>query len=193
MGLAFNKKQYFGFTLVELMVSLAVGSLIALAAVSAFTAQSAVIIEETLRMNTEEQGREVHAVLTRLLLQAHRSSLPQNTVNDEINFTVPAGVAIWPNDQEAPFDKNAIRISFDSSAHTISIGNGVPTGTDLSQIVMNNLTVLSGDSTGVNPRIIAMTLTPDADNIRYTFTITSQAGNRADIKATFVSSIIPRN
>jgi len=188
-----KRKSNLGFTLAELMISLAVGSLISLAAVSAFTAQSAVIVEETLRMQTEEQGREVHAVLTRLLRQAHRSSLPQSTVTDEIDFTVPGGVAIWPNDQAVPYDKNAIRIIFDSGAFTISIGNSAPIpGAALKDLTVTPI-VLSGDSSGTNPRIIAMTLTPEPDNIRYTFTIKSQAGDRNDIQATFVSTIIPRN
>lgn len=189
----FAGTRSFGFTITELMISLAVGSLISLAAVSAFTAQSAVIVEETLRMQTEEQGREVHAVLTRLLRQAHRSSLPQVQVNDEIDFTVPGGVAIWPNDQAAPYDRNAVRIQYDPNTYTISIANAKPTsGTALKDLAMTP-TVLAGDSTGANPRIIAMTLTPEPDNIRYTFTIKSQAGDRSDIQATFVSTVIPRN
>jgi prepilin-type N-terminal cleavage/methylation domain-containing protein len=181
-----NKNNSFGFTLVELMVSLAVGSLVSLAAVSAFTAQSSVIVEQTMRMQAEEQGREVHAVLTRLLRQAHRSSLPTSTATDVIDFTVPAGVPIWPNEQ-APYSDNAIQIKYDAAAHTISIGNGAPADN------ISALTVLSGNSSGTNPRIIAMSLKPEADGIRYTFTITSQAGDRTDVQSTFESTIIPRN
>lgn len=178
-----------GFTLTELMVGLTVSSIVAIATVSAFSQQSGVIAQQTLLAQAQTDGRQAHELLTRLLRQAHRDSIVSQTLSDgkkEVTFTIPSGIAIWPNDA-SPFDKNSIRILWDNVNFTISVGNVIPGDA----FAATDMLVLAGNTQGINTRITDFGLSGGTSS--RTLSLTAQAGTSASTASPFQNIVLPRN
>lgn len=181
-----RKNNAAGFTLTELMVGLTVSSLVALATVTAFSQQSGVIVQQTLMAQSQSDGRQAQEIVLRLLRQAHRDSIVAGNVTGghEITFTLPVGVAIWPND-DSPFDRNNVRIVWDDTDFDLAIGAATGTVADA------DLKAFAGNKQGTNTRITAFALTGTA--AKRVLTLTAQAGTSKDTATSFENIFIPRN
>ncbi len=185
-----------GVTLIELLLSLLVSSVLILGVVTLYTWQSKILIQQSRRTQTTEDGREAFSVITRMLKQSVMSSITitqPDTNTRLIDFTLPTGLAIWPN-TSPPFINNAIRLSWTSQG---SNSNQILLATAASIGSLNgaNTTVLVGDSSGNNTQISAMELVKNIDN-SYSFLLNAQTSNinpDKTLKVSFEGLILPRN
>jgi prepilin-type N-terminal cleavage/methylation domain-containing protein len=126
-----------GFSLVELMIALAVGLLISAAAISAFLGHTGAVYQQMGYNQASEDVGEAYAVLSRLITQAHQDTLDVATteVDDVITSTtidleLPEGFSVWPN-TTAPYSNNWVRIAWASTgdgAGTITIASASDSG-----------------------------------------------------------------
>ncbi len=181
-----------GFSLVELMVSIAVASLLLLAVGSLYSSQAGIYIRQSVRTQVTEEGREVFDVLHRLLRQANASSISvtSSVGNTVIDFTIPAGYPVWPN-TTSPYDNNAIRVSWSSNG-TFPNQVRIATATSLAGLAAAPMTTLAGSTNGNNTRITNLTLTALASG-GYTLMVASGTGNPDIGQVVFNGSVIPRN
>lgn len=103
-------------TLIEMMVSIAVASILSLAVVTTFSTNSTVIVTHNLKTKANEDGKAAFDMLTRLLRQAKQSSITVTTTKTDItlDFTIPEGYPVWPNNI-SPYNNNAIRIQWENA------------------------------------------------------------------------------
>lgn len=180
-----------GFTLTELMISLVVGSLVSLAAVTAFSTQSALISQQTLRMQAAADGQEAHEVLSRLLRHASRSSV--DCVMDtsdfrRIDFSLPFGMRIWPNTSAPNFDNNRVRLQWDKTAMRLGFTNA-PTLVCADDVA---LTPLLGSTVGYSTRITDFNIVNN-NNGSFQLRLQVQAGTIASTTTLLSNNILARN
>lgn len=185
-----------GFTLIELMIGLAVSSIIAIGVMKAYIGQSKVIVQQTRTTQATEDGREAFTLISRLLKQSVSSTITidqPDANNTTIDFTIPEGYAIWPN-EVAPYTNNAVRLSWSDEggdAHKIflSIAGSIA---DLGAAVA---TPFAGDTATGNTQISSLTLNDNGDG-SYLFTLAAEVENGSSstpLSASFESLILPRN
>lgn len=188
------KRQQNGFTLVELLISILISSLLALAVATSFTQQIITFATQDLRSQAGEDGRNAFLVLSQLLRHAESNTITiTNTASAvTVDFYLPFGVPIWPNTQPPVYNKNAVRIQWDSTgndAFKIQINNK-PT---LAALGSNQLTTLVGSNAGSNTRITGLSISPQAAG-GFLLSLTSNAGvSQTSAGETFEGLIIPRN
>ncbi len=185
-----------GFTLIELMIALAVSSIVAVGVMKAYVGQSVVIVRQARTTQATEDGREAFTILSRLLKQSVASTISINqpdTSNTTIDFTIPDGFPIWPN-ETAPYSNSAIRLSWTDTgddAHKILLS----TATSIANLGAATTANFAGDSTSGNTQISSLTLDDNADG-SYSLTLIAQVENGASsspLTASFESMILPRN
>jgi len=185
-----------GYTLVELMVGLAVSSIIAIGVMKAYVGQTVVVVKHARTTQATEDGREAFTVISRLLKQSIASSITVNQPNANsttIDFMILAGFPIWPN-TTAPFSNNAVRLSWTnegSDANKILLA----TSSNMADLGTAVATPLAGDSSIKNTQIASFTLDDNADG-SYSLTLVSQVGNASSstpLTASFENLILPRN
>ncbi len=185
-----------GLTLIELMVSLAVSSIVALGVMTAYASQSKLIVHQARSTQATEDGRDAFEVISRLLKQSQAGSITitnTGTSSTVVDFTLPPGLAIWPN-TTPPYSNNAVRLSW------------TDTGANASQVLLATApsvgalggaasVVLAGSSSVKNTQIAGMTLTAQPDG-SYLLKLVAQAGGGAfstPLKIAFEGKILPRN
>jgi len=185
-----------GFTLIELMIALAVSSIVAVGVMKAYVGQSVVIVRQARTTQATEDGREAFTILSRLLKQSVASTIAitqPDTSNTTIDFTVPDGFPIWPN-TTAPYANSAIRLSWTDTgddAYKILLS----TATSIANLGAATTVNFAGDSTTGNTQISSLTLDDNADG-SYSLTLIAQVENGASsspLTASFESMILPRN
>ena len=110
-----------GFSLVELMIALAIGLLISAAAISAFLGHTRAVYQQMGYNQASEDVGEAYAVLSRLIMQAHRDTIDVATTEVDgvatsttIDLELPEGFSVWPN-TTAPYSNNWVRIAWTST------------------------------------------------------------------------------
>jgi len=141
-----------GFSLVELMIALAVGLLISAAAIGAFLGHTGAVYQQMGYNQASEDVGETYAVLSRLITQAHLDTLDVVTtkVDDNITSTTidlelpcienkdiddpdwecPEGFSVWPNNAP-PYRNRWVRIAWASTgddADMITIASASDSG-----------------------------------------------------------------
>lgn len=165
-----------GYSLVELMISIALATLMSLGVVNIFINQTGTINTETQRDITLLGANQTFDTISRLLRQADKNSIrinyPANTElntsnkpeieNDAtvIDFLLPKGFNVWPNNKP-PYINNAIRLSWnnfanDDDAYTIQIAKAE----NLDALSGKPLQTLAGDSSGEQARIVNFDIWP---------------------------------
>ncbi len=185
-----------GVTLIELLVSLLVSSILMLGVITLYSWQSQILVQQSRRTQTTEDGREAFSVITRLLKQSVMSSITISQPDPDtriIDFSLPDGIAIWPN-ITPPYINNAVRLRWSSQG---SNSNQVllATATNIGSLNAASTTVLVGDSSGKNTQISAMELVKNIDN-SYSFLLKAQTSNinpEKTLKVSFEGLILPRN
>lgn len=203
MNMTNNRQASQGFTLIELMISITVSSLLALAIASSYASQASTYMTQAYRTQATEDGRDAFTILNHLLHQAEAASIAITTVADTstiIDFTVPAGYQIWPN-TTPPYTNNAVRVSWTntgSTAYQILIG----TADSTVNLATAPMTALVGSNSGNNSRITNLSLVNGASSYALSVTSTAgitglvgkaQAANGATGGVTFDGIIVPRN
>jgi len=198
-------KKLAGITLIELMIALVIGSVVAVSVISAFSMQSSMTLKQSGRTLATEEGREVFTVISALIKQAHTSTITitQTVTSSNISFMLNEGAAIWPNDDTPPYLNNWIRVSWTSqgtSPNQITIARA-PDEASLATAVP---VPLAGDPSGKNTKITMMELIDPATGVKPTGPITQgllyklevEAGSRYNsvpVKTSFEGLILPRN
>jgi len=198
-----NRKstQQSGFSLIELMVSLTVASLLSIAVVSAFSAQSTIYIKQAKRMQSNDDGRQSFELLSRLIRHANIGSFTIVTTDDVTlgkkivaNFRIPTGFPIWPNiDPNGNYDDNFVHLAWDEKgdyASQLRIAN-----LDTNRAVLaSDFNVLAGLNTGANTRISNFNLVEQTGALSYQLTVVARNGLANNNSETFFDGlIIPRN
>jgi type II secretory pathway pseudopilin PulG len=117
-----------GYGLVELLIAVALTSVIVLAAGTMFMRQSVAVQVETQRDLAAQEARLAYDMLSRLMRHATADSLALDYGGGRLNetdelaiendslvldFELPEGLPVWPNDV-APFNNNAVRLVWTS-------------------------------------------------------------------------------
>jgi type IV pilus assembly protein PilW len=188
-------KNIKGLTLIELMIALAISSIVAIGVMKAYVGQTVVIVKQARITQITEDGREAFSVISRLLKQAQQSSITitqPNVNNTTIDFTLPTGLAIWPNNT-APYINNAVRLSWtDQGANASKIL--LATADSIGNLAAAATLSLAGDSSVKNTQVSAFTLTDNNDG-SYSLKLISQIANgaQAPLRVSFEGRILPRN
>ncbi|MEK6750069.1 MAG: prepilin-type N-terminal cleavage/methylation domain-containing protein [Pseudomonadota bacterium] len=134
-----------GHTLVELLIAMGLAALISVGVASLYVSQNAIARSETQRDRAQLDAHYAYDIITHLLRQAATSSVvisypgsakfnadnePQAPADDAlvVDFLLPAGYPVWPNDQAVGadnFPNNAVRLHWQNTgdfAHQIQIG-----------------------------------------------------------------------
>jgi len=188
-----------GFTLTELMVALVVGSLVSLATVTAFSTQSGLISQQTLRMQAAADGQETYDAVSRMLRHAIKNSICISSLNSavftRIDFTLPPGMRIWPNNVGS-FSDNRVRLEWNNNTKQLSYANATPNLLLPAQCddpnPLNNMTPLMGATTKANTQITQFDLS-DNNNGSFRLRMTVRAGTIASTASLFGHDILPRN
>lgn len=189
-------KNIRGLTLIELMIALAIGSVVAVGVMKAYVGQTVVVIKQARITQATEDGREAFSVISRLLKQAQQSSITitQPSANSTtIDFMLPTGLSIWPNNI-APYTNNAVRLSWTNQgadANKILLA----TADSLANLGAAATLTFAGDSSVMNTQISAFTLADNNDG-SYSFKLISQIANGAakkPLNVSFEGRILPRN
>lgn len=181
-----------GLSLIELMVTLLVAMLFTGGVVMLLGSQSKLFSQQARLGQVSQSVRAEHARLARLLAQAEGNSI--DILDDDgstgglaasagtavtVVFRVPSGFAIWPNDNDATYGKNAMQLQWTNqpnglgtSSHscTLYIRNTLPNSAYSSrqQLIGNS----NGDEncdgnkdpgisdSGIDPKIINFELWP---------------------------------
>lgn len=170
------KQRSRGFTLIEMMVAIAVGSLIVIGVVSVFTGQTDAVKNETARDSLQKELTSTLATVTTLLRHAEAASIKltlgngskrndtgQLFVADDsltVDFMLPANLSIWPNDV-APFSNRAVRLTWTNDiASTGRDTLHIATAATLAGLAGATLTRVSGAATEGSPRVANFDLWP---------------------------------
>ena len=171
-----------GFSLIQLMVALAVGSVIVVGAINAFSGQTDAFRHETARDSTNKELNFMFNTVSTLLRHAQARSIvvsygatgQRNSTNprtlyavdDELtlDFTLPANLPIWPN-STAPFANRAVRLTWTNAIsserkNTLMIASAP----NLAGLANAPLTRISGSERDNSPHIMNFDLWPLALN-----------------------------
>ncbi len=195
-----------GFSLVELMIALVVGLLISAIAISSFLGHARVLYQQLSYNQATEDVSETFAVLSRLVMQAQRStvSVTSSATATTIDLALPELYMVWPNIDDttaSPYDKNWVRIAWTntgSNANQITIANSSSSG----GLGTASVTTFAGAAAGNNTRFTGMTLAEDnsTDPSTYVFSLSGKAWARDMVDGddtakgvTIEGRILPRN
>lgn len=187
-----------GMTLVELMASIAVASILSLAVVSTFSANSTVIMAHNLKSKSNEEGKEAFDMMTRLLRQAKQSSITVSSTPNKVtlDFSLPQGYPIWPNNV-SPYTDNAVRIQWEnhtskSNPNALQIGKA----SSISGLNSAILETLVGHSANMETSIADFQVEKLANGKYYQITLASQVkmgGKLSPSQSIFKAYVLPRN
>lgn len=180
-----------GVTLIEMMIALVISMLITIAAMSAYVGQSRVVVHQARKDQASQTDALAYEVLSRLLRHAETGSIsitypagvsPNASSAPEIasdsitvDFTLPSGYAIWPNDV-SPYADKAVRLSWSNSganAYQVRIAKAATTA----GLGTATFSTVAGNNEGSNARIINLDYWPLQSDGR---TLQATAGSSAD-------------
>lgn len=175
-----HKRKNSGLSLVELMVSITVAMIISIGALYVYSGQLRTFFQTARKEQTTQEAAAAFEIISSLLRQAEicLSCSPQQTVamtyptgisnpnatttlqaaNDsiQVDFTVPSGYSIWPNDS-TPYTNNAIRLEWSAASGILYVSAGASV-TDTSS--SRTLIPLAGNSGNLNTRVINFDVWP---------------------------------
>lgn len=175
-----------GFGLVEVMIGVAIASLMTIAVVTVYITQSATFAKQTSRNSAAEDAWNAFYLLDTLFKHAESNGFTveygatgaRNIGNpppielldavgvvgeDEITvtFQIPLGMNIWPNDVD-PYDRNQMRLkwsNYGDNKYQITLATSDGTG-------FGGETVLAGGDGGGNSKVINLDFWPlDANGV----------------------------
>ena len=124
-----NRQRQSGVTIIEALISLVLASLLSLAIVQAYSAQSKVLVEQNSYLTTQSELWSGFALVNSIVKQAQFSSMQINYLSNgrfneatlesdflstdeiEISMRLPEGYPIWPNDI-APYQENIVLLKW---------------------------------------------------------------------------------
>ena len=166
-----------GFTFIELLISVALASAVAISSMSLFFSQNSTINSDEVRTKNIALSENIFTDINRLFRHAITDSIDiqygtgqRNDDSPEItddmitvDLSIPGGFAIWPNDQ-TPFDKNWVRLQWQNTtnsetAYALLIGTastkaGLSTtalqqlDTGTNDVIISNLDIWPLDTSG---------------------------------------------
>ncbi len=139
-----------GYSLIEMMVALTISMVISLAVMYLYTGQVRTFYHTARKQQTTEEVQAAFEAVTTLLRQAEMCltctpaqqisiTYPAGTANPngaktlhlandgiDLDFTVPAGYAIWPN-VTAPYSNNTMHLSWSQATGALLLSSGANT------------------------------------------------------------------
>lgn len=173
-----ERAQQSGHTLVELMVSLLLAMLISIAAMYLFGGQMHTFYHHARKEQTSGETQAAFEAITTLLRQAEMClscatvqqiaiTYPGGVANPnpvttpylasdsiDLDFTVPAGYAIWPNNT-APYTNNTIYLGWSQANGTVKLGSGTDAATAKAAAID-----IAGSKGNLNTRIVNLDVWP---------------------------------
>lgn len=172
-----TRKHLAGLTLIEMMIALVIGMLLTVAAMLVYVGQSRVVVHQARKEQASQVDVITYDLLSRLLRHAETGSTaityggtgaaaaPNASTTPEvagdsitIDFMLPAGYAVWPNDV-SPYTDNAIRITWGNTganAYQARIAKAASTGA----LGSATATTVAGSNTGADARVINLDYWP---------------------------------
>ncbi len=181
-----------GYTLIEMMVALTIAMVISIATMFLYSGQMRTFYHSARKQQTTEEIQAAFEAVTTLLRQAEmcltcnpaqqisitypagianpNGSRTPYLANDSISldFTVPGGYAIWPNDT-APYANNAMHLTWSQAGGTLLLSSGANTATAQAASAV----AIAGSTGKLNTRIVnfdVWPLTVGASNVPATGT-----------------------
>lgn len=163
------KRRARGFTLMEVMVGLSIGLIVAFGAGTMLTASAKTIGQQDMLASAEQDAQVLLRMLSAIVMQSEAVGLtyPGGVSNpnpaqsltlggDGIVFVslLPAGYKIWPNDN-APYTQRAVKLVWSAQTGELALS----TATDiagLSAAATQQLAIVSGKT----PRIVNIDIWP---------------------------------
>jgi len=189
-----HTKHSAGMTLIELMISLAIGSIVILSVFTSFSLQSSMTIKQAGRTLATEEGREIFTVTSALIKQARSPSIKITNSGATISFMLIKDAPIWPNDV-FPFSNNWVKLSWVAVSGKPNKIITIAKAATEAALASATEVPLAGDASGENTNVSLMKLTaPATGGVLFQLQVTS--GNKYSSKpqtTSFESTILPRN
>ncbi len=233
-----------GYTLIEMMVAITIAMVISIAAVYLYSGQVRTFYHAARKQQTTEEIQAAFEAVTTLLRQAEMcltcNPVQQISIvypagianpngvktpyvaNDSISldFTVPGGYAIWPNDAAFPYSNNAMHLTWSQAGGTLLLSSGATpaaaqakpgvaiagsSGRLNTQIVNFDVwplvvgagnTPIAGASAGDKPTAgyhVVMTARVGASDLSYVNQLDPNGAMRNYRTVTYEADILPRN
>lgn len=168
-----------GHTLIEMMISVTIAMMISIATMYLYSGQVRTFYQTARKQQTTEEIQAAFEAVTILLRQAEMclSCNPAQQIsinypagianpngaktpylaNDGISldFTVPGGYAIWPNDT-APYSTNAMHLTWSQTDGAVRLSNGISTAAAQAA----SSVAIAGSSGRLNTRIVNFDVWP---------------------------------
>jgi len=141
-------RKHGGYTLIEMMVAITISMVISIATIYLFTGQVRTFYHTARKQQTTEEMQAAFEAVTTLLRQAEMcltcSPVQQISIaypagvanpnspkspylaNDSISldFTVPGGYPIWPNDTAPSYSNNSMHLTWSQANGTVLLASG---------------------------------------------------------------------
>ncbi len=168
-----------GQTLVEMMVALTIAMVISIATMYLYSGQVRTFYHTARKQQTTEEIQAAFEAVTTLLRQAEMCltctpaqqisiNYPAGIVNPNgpqtpylandgisLDFTVPAGYAVWPNDV-APYSNNAMHLTWSQASGTLTLSSGPSAAAAQAASAV----VIAGSTGRLNTRIVNFDVWP---------------------------------
>lgn len=168
-----------GYTLVEMMVAITIAMLISITTLYLYSGQVRTFYHTGRKQQTTEELQAAFEAVTDLLRQAEMCltcspaqqisiTYPTGIANPngaqtpylandsiDLDFTVPSGYAIWPNDT-APYSENAMHLTWSQASGALLLSHG----TDAAAAQGAAAVAIAGSSGRMNTRIVNFDVWP---------------------------------
>lgn len=168
-----------GFSLIEMMVSLTVAMMLSIATIYVYSGQVSTFYHTARKQQTNDELQAAFEAVTELLRQAEMCltcnpaqtiviNYPAGVVNPNgplvpylandtisVDFTVPKGYAIWPNDV-APYADSAMHLAWSQATGVLQLSKGV----DAASAQVAAAIDIAGSNGRLNTRIVNFDIWP---------------------------------
>lgn len=164
--------------MIELMISVTIALLLSIGAVSLYAGQVRTFSQVARKEHTTQEAISAFEMIAGLVREAEMclTCTPQQTMgliypvgvanpnaavqlasdSIQIDFTVPSGYAIWPNNTD-PYTNNAIRIEWSGATNVVQMSNG----TSVADAAGLRVPIpIAGASGNLNTKIVNLDLWP---------------------------------
>lgn len=169
-----------GHTLIEMMVAVTIAMVISIATMYLYSGQVHTFYHTARKQQTTEEIQAAFEAVTTLLRQAEMCltctpaqqisiGYPAGVVNPNgartpylandsisLDFTVPAGYAIWPNDAAAPYANNAMHLTWSQANGALLLSSGPNTAAAQA----GSAVAIAGSTGRLNTRIVNFDVWP---------------------------------
>lgn len=209
------RKNMLGFSLIEMMIALTVTMVMTIGVALIYAGQIRTFSQTARKAQTTQEAQSAFEVVASLVRQAEMclTCINQQTVSItnpaansvQVDFTVPAGYPVWPNDV-SPYTNNAMRIEWSSGNKDLRISAG---SSVLDAPTLRTPIAIAGATGNMNTKITDFTIWPmvvdtagavtagalstTKPTAGYRIAMTAKVGTAESKTLTYERVILPRN